>query len=202
MRLISPLKPLIAAMFVLAAATAGAVVTPSTNVVFGPAVVEGQGDVASATFWQSFGLETAQTLNTWTFFGSMINLGLANYSFAVVPFGSDSGDSLIVDVPSAYEEGVGWTFSDLNLALGTGSYIASLSFVSAVGSVSMTIDPTGTAPAFYTVNQAVAFPAGSYKYTSNLKTVSPVPEPESYAMLLAGLGLMGAIARRRSRKAA
>ena len=28
-------------------------------------------------------------------------------------------------------------------------------------------------------------------------TLAPVPEPESYAMLLAGLGLMGAIARRR-----
>lgn len=29
---------------------------------------------------------------------------------------------------------------------------------------------------------------------------APVPEPETYAMLLAGLGLMGTIARRRSRK--
>ena len=31
-------------------------------------------------------------------------------------------------------------------------------------------------------------------------TLLPVPEPESYAMLLAGLGLMGTIARRRSNK--
>ncbi|MBT9519897.1 MAG: PEP-CTERM sorting domain-containing protein, partial [Dechloromonas sp.] len=29
----------------------------------------------------------------------------------------------------------------------------------------------------------------------------PVPEPESYAMLLAGLGLMGVVARRRSQAA-
>lgn len=33
-------------------------------------------------------------------------------------------------------------------------------------------------------------------------TVTPVPEPETYAMLLAGLGVMGAIARRRSKTAA
>jgi len=31
-------------------------------------------------------------------------------------------------------------------------------------------------------------------------TAAPVPEPESYAMLLAGLGLMGGIARRRANK--
>jgi hypothetical protein len=31
--------------------------------------------------------------------------------------------------------------------------------------------------------------------------VAAVPEPESYAMLLAGLGVMGAVARRRSKKA-
>ena len=41
----------------------------------------------------------------------------------------------------------------------------------------------------------VAFISANY-------TVTAVPEPESYAMLLAGLGLMGAIARRRNNKAA
>lgn len=30
--------------------------------------------------------------------------------------------------------------------------------------------------------------------------ISPVPEPETYAMLLAGLGLMGFVARRRRAK--
>jgi hypothetical protein len=33
-------------------------------------------------------------------------------------------------------------------------------------------------------------------------TIVPVPEPESYAMLLAGLGLLGLIARRRAKAAA
>jgi hypothetical protein len=35
---------------------------------------------------------------------------------------------------------------------------------------------------------------------SNNFQVTAVPEPETYAMLLAGLGLMGTIARRRKSK--
>lgn len=44
---------------------------------------------------------------------------------------------------------------------------------------------------FFTALQASSN-AGLYRLT-------PVPEPETYAMMLAGLGLVGAIARRRSR---
>ena len=40
----------------------------------------------------------------------------------------------------------------------------------------------------------------SFGYTYTFAT--PVPEPETYAMLLAGLGLMGFVARRRQRKLA
>ncbi len=36
----------------------------------------------------------------------------------------------------------------------------------------------------------------------NMKFATPVPEPETYAMLLAGLGLMGFVARRRRKSAA
>lgn len=52
---------------------------------------------------------------------------------------------------------------------------------------------------------AASSPTGTYGSTGtwrfDMVTVSatPVPEPKSYAMLLAGLGLMGMIARRRSR---
>lgn len=40
---------------------------------------------------------------------------------------------------------------------------------------------------------------GRSSYTSIIQ-LAPVPEPETYAMLLAGLGVMGFVARRKSRK--
>jgi hypothetical protein len=42
---------------------------------------------------------------------------------------------------------------------------------------------------------------GASAPTGMLAFANPVPEPETYAMLLAGLGLMGAIARRRNKSA-
>jgi hypothetical protein len=43
---------------------------------------------------------------------------------------------------------------------------------------------------------------GNYQYDSTrlTATIAAVPEPETYAMLLAGLGLMGAVARRRKQQ--
>jgi hypothetical protein len=41
-----------------------------------------------------------------------------------------------------------------------------------------------------------------FTLTSSISPTAPVPEPETYAMLLAGLGLMGAIAKRRKDKQA
>lgn len=51
------------------------------------------------------------------------------------------------------------------------------------------------------VSGKVGAAADGYFYSGSISssTVSPVPEPETYAMLLAGLGLMGAIARRRNK---
>ena len=54
-------------------------------------------------------------------------------------------------------------------------------------------------------NQQAQFQYGSNAFTSfsnsdGLNPVAAVPEPESYAMLLTGLGLMAAVARRRQSK--
>ena len=39
--------------------------------------------------------------------------------------------------------------------------------------------------------------AGTYTMSQSFAALTPVPEPETYAMLMAGLGLIGAVARRR-----
>jgi hypothetical protein len=45
-------------------------------------------------------------------------------------------------------------------------------------------------------NNSLELPGG-LRFVDQLLDVQPVPEPETYAMLLAGLGLMGVVARRR-----
>jgi hypothetical protein len=47
-----------------------------------------------------------------------------------------------------------------------------------------------------TVGLSAATGAGFSDQTITAWSMAPVPEPETYAMLLAGLGLMGSIARR------
>ncbi|MDP3538855.1 MAG: PEP-CTERM sorting domain-containing protein [Azonexus sp.] len=51
-----------------------------------------------------------------------------------------------------------------------------------------------------TANIARVSIVGDGVVLDNLTYTQPVPEPESYAMLLAGLGLMGLVARRRSKR--
>ncbi|WP_312435423.1 FxDxF family PEP-CTERM protein [Janthinobacterium sp.] len=57
----------------------------------------------------------------------------------------------------------------------------------------------------FTLSVAAAdcFPAGhtGYAYLDGFGGVNPVPEPETYGMMLAGLGLLGYVARRRNKQA-
>ena len=61
-------------------------------------------------------------------------------------------------------------------------------------------DGDNTIALAYKLGDIAAGKQATVSYVYDL--AAPVPEPETYAMLLAGLGLMGAIARRRNNKAA
>ena len=59
----------------------------------------------------------------------------------------------------------------------------------------------GTANAGFSLSAFDPGAGNTYTFTlTQTPTVSPIPEPETYAMLLAGLGLMGAVARRKNIK--
>ena len=61
---------------------------------------------------------------------------------------------------------------------------------------------SGTAKSIYTPEIDPVSNYATKFYFEGSTLVAAVPEPETYAMLLAGLGLMGAIARRRNKKSA
>jgi len=61
----------------------------------------------------------------------------------------------------------------------------------------VTIDQNGTIYLIAEQDQLAGAPIGAMSQLLVLTSTAPVPEPETYAMLLAGLGVMGAAARRR-----
>ena len=88
-----------------------------------------------------------------------------------------------------------WTQGGLTAAYGTlVGQIGSGSFFSIGTSFTGIAPTTGTLKLFY-------FDSNNGDNTGSvMATVTAVPEPETYAMMVAGLGLMGAVARRRKAK--
>jgi len=135
---------------------------------------------------------------------SILNLTLTNSSNVVI-------DSFTLDSSAGRYDGAGTSFvlfDITNDALGyngvffgdssTGGWFGIGPIISGNivnQQISEYFSPALFAGIGYTVNLA---PGSSYTATSgDVLSVSPVPEPETYAMLLAGLGLIGFAARRR-----
>jgi hypothetical protein len=189
------------------------------------AVVLGVGYIASAqAWWQTSPLGTLtsdQPLvaeNAFSVISTPI-LGLnANvldwYNFSVSPEVTSATGSLNV-TSTGFNLGVG--FSNLTFSVYEGTYtggifdalkIAFPSGLNSVGSFGLQSD--GTLSGSFNFNPAVSdytlvisglaaelTLGGSTNYTFTLGEVSAVPEPGEYAMLLAGLGVIGAVVRRR-----
>ncbi len=108
--------------------------------------------------------------------------GYANNAIGSIPFGDSHG--LLLNFKN------------------TGT-VANNSYVAGLGLVKMDFATQGILPGVYTpiVDPSNASAVRAYMEGDYNLVITAVPEPESYAMLLAGLGLMGAIARRRQNKA-
>ena len=94
------------------------------------------------------------------------------------------------------------SFTEFNLysgTVGTGSLVASGALTDPSSS-EWSLDVANlTAKQYYLQVTGKTTDGLSGNYSGNINLIASVPEPESYAMLLAGLGLMGTIARRRSK---
>lgn len=88
-------------------------------------------------------------------------------------------------------DGGGWSTIASGISSGFGTVWTSV----------ISYSPLSPDPTAYRLVVSGTQVAGQAAYGGNV-TVSPIPEPEIYAMMAAGLGLMGFVARRRQRNGA
>ncbi|TFW17729.1 FxDxF family PEP-CTERM protein [Duganella callida] len=136
------------------------------------------------------------------------------------PAGFDSWGESSVRISAGTAIDDTWTFT--LLADSTASFLASQTFAVTGGAISnfsaVLLGNTFAPGAGTTTSQSLSWggvlSAGTYSvHVTGLTTADrttyqgavsalPVPEPETYAMLLGGLGILGAVARRKSKKSA
>lgn len=118
-----------------------------------------------------------------------------------------SSDSTVFAIGTTGYAGNAFTFGEKSggkLNFSNAGTLANNSFANGMNVMRITGLATGLLPSVYTPYADGANSVKLYLDGNNALNfaVTAVPEPESFAMLLAGLGLMGAIARRRNKKSA
>lgn len=134
--------------------------------------------------------------------GNWIGIGfLKAFEIKDIPSTSVVTSATIISGPGAFGSDVNHGLSAAALGCttgGTNGACFSGAPILLTDSMTWTIDFTGTILNFGAPHLKVQFLTGvdDTEKTGSLFS-SPIPEPETYAMMLAGLGLMGFIARRR-----
>ncbi len=129
-------------------------------------------------------------------------------AFEIKEIGTVTG-ATVVSGPGSFVADVDHGLAAASLGCGTGgtpgACFSTSPAVTLGASMTWTIDFTGTGLDFSAPHLKVQFLKSltQTKPTGNLlsQTIPAVPEPETYAMFLAGLGLMGAVAKRRRARA-
>ena len=162
---------------------------------------------AASTTVTDLGLVTGTTTKgTNTTSGSFEDL----FNFTVGP----NANTLLISTAGTFAN-YGVSLSSLALYLGTYSTISGLTGLTPIASSStpvysdlgngIVVDTIATKT--FSLSPSATYTLaingtsmGDSRYTAIVQ-LAPVPEPETYAMLLAGLGIMGFVARRKSKKA-
>ena len=88
---------------------------------------------------------------------------------------------------------------DLTAAALAGGNLALVDILTRNAIEGVTIDQNGTIYLIAEQDQLAGAPIGAKSQLIVLTSTAPVPEPETYAMFLAGLGLMGVMSRRKNK---
>ena len=160
----------------------------STNMIFGPMSVSCTGSVYCPGFFGQRTIGTATHGTVSVFFATPDTMTFT-FSSALTSFGID-----VIDLGTAGATSLTMTTTNGSSTLYTGHVggFANLLFAGVIDSnpfTSITFSATAR-------DDGIDFDSARFGYAAT------VPEPETYAMMLAGLGLLGFAARRRKQKTA